>query len=408
MHSTIKQIEKGICAPQGFKAGGLHCGIAKSLEKKDLGLIASELPCSVAGVFTKNKVQAAPITVTKRHIANGRAQAIIVNSGNANACTIDGEDVASKMCALTAEALGIPIDDVVVASTGVIGQPLNIQPVDANIGRLSDSLSCDGGDDCARSIMTTDLVKKEIAVSFELAGKIVKIGGIAKGSGMIHPNMGTMLTFLSTDVDISSFMLDKALRIVVNDTYNMISVDGDTSTNDTAVILANGMAGNPKIEDEGEEFRGFVLALMYVCIYMARMVARDGEGATKLLECQVNGAKDEENARLLAKSVLSSNLFKAAMFGADANWGRVLCAMGYSGADFDPKTVSVAFGSAAGSVTVCKDGCAVSFSEETAKKILSEENIEIKIDLAGGEGTAVGWGCDLTYDYVKINGDYRS
>ncbi|MDR2933399.1 MAG: bifunctional ornithine acetyltransferase/N-acetylglutamate synthase [Oscillospiraceae bacterium] len=406
--NTINQIPGGVCAPQGFKASGMHCGITKKVEKKDIGLIFSTVPCVSAAVYTKNKVKAAPLKVTREHLENGTAQAILCNSGNANACNADGYDVASKMCQIASAFLGIPESEIVVASTGVIGQPLNIHPVDACMKSLVGYLSENGSGEAADAIMTTDLMKKEIAVSFTLGGKECKIGAIAKGSGMIHPNMGTMLSFITTDADITAPMLSKALKMVVEDTFNMVSVDGDTSTNDMAVVLANGLAGNAKIEAQEDDFDTFVIALMYVCIYLARMMAKDGEGATKLLECSVKGAKTEESARILAKSVITSSLFKTAMFGADANWGRVLCALGYAETDFDPAKAEVSFASKAGEILVCRDGCGVAFSESRAKEILLHDEIEVHVDLHQGPGEAVAWGCDLTYDYVKINGDYRS
>ena len=406
--SNIKQITGGVCAPQGFKAGGIHCGIAKAFDKKDLALIVSDIPCAAAAVYTTNVVKAAPLNVTKKHLENGMAQAIICNSGNANACTADAIDVANEMCSIAASALSLEPEDIVVASTGVIGVSLNPHPIDAGMPRLVEDINIEGSDACAAAIMTTDTLKKEIAVEFEISGKTCRIGAICKGSGMIHPNMGTMLCFITTDVDITSEMLDYALGMVIPDTFNMVSVDGDTSTNDMAVMLANGISANVQISKEDENFRQFVQALMVVCIYLSRMIAKDGEGATKLLECSVEGAPDDKTARTLAKSVITSSLFKAAMYGADANWGRVLCAMGYSGAEFDPQTVSVSFTSKAGEIDVCKKGAGVTFSEAVAKQVLSEDEIEIKISLGDGEGQAVAWGCDLTYDYVKINGDYRS
>jgi glutamate N-acetyltransferase/amino-acid N-acetyltransferase len=366
------------------------------------------VPCSAAATYTTNKVKAAPVLVTKAHLADGSAQAILCNSGNANACNPDGDKVANRMCALAAAQLNIPETDIVVASTGVIGQPLNIHPIEAGMKSLAQSLSEEGSDDAVHAIMTTDTSKKEIAVSFTLGGAECRIGAIAKGSGMIHPNMATMLGFLTSDVSISPEMLEKALSLVVKDTFNMVSVDGDTSTNDMAVILANGLARNTRIQMEGQDFDSFVKALTTVCIYLARMMAKDGEGATKLLECSVKGAKDEATARTLAKSVICSSLFKAAMFGADANCGRILCALGYADAEFDPQTVSVSLASKAGEILVCRDGCGLTFNEDKAKIILSEDEIEIHISLNDGSGEAVAWGCDLTYDYVKINGDYRS
>ena len=401
-------IPGGVCAPKGFRAGGLHSGIAKSPDKKDLALIVSDTICSASAVYTKNVVRAAPLEVTRRHLHNGTAQAVVCNSGNANACAAGGEETAAETCKLAAAALGILADDVAVASTGVIGVPLSVEPFRANLPKLAESLSYDGSDDCAAAIMTTDLLKKEIAVEFNLGGKTCRIGAVAKGSGMIHPNMGTMLGFITTDVSITSDMLGPMLLSAVEDTFNMVSVDGDTSTNDMVVVLANGMAGNVQISGKSEDYQTFAKALGEVCTYLARMIAKDGEGATKLLECAVSGDVDEDTARLLAKSVISSSLFKAAMFGADANWGRVLCAMGYSGAEFDPDVVSVSFESEAGELHVCKSGKGIPFSEDKAKEVLSVPEVRINISIGAGSCRAVAWGCDLTYDYVKINGDYRS
>lgn len=405
---TITRISGGVCAPKGFTAAGMHTGIAKSPDKKDLALIYSAVRCPASAVFTKNKVQASPIAVSRRHLEDGMAQAIICNSGNANCCNADGQAVAEQMCALTASHLAIPAEDVLVASTGVIGQPLSIQPVAEGIPALSQMLSPAGSLDCAHAIMTTDTVEKEISVSFLLGDTACTIGAIAKGSGMIHPNMGTMLAFITTDVCIEPSMLQKALQIVVDESFNMVSVDGDTSTNDTAFILANGMAGNPCIQSDGQDFEQFVFALQFVCCDLARKMAGDGEGASKLLECQVNGAPDIQTARVLAKSVITSSLFKAAMFGADANWGRVLCALGYTEADFDITKTQVKFSSSNGEVLVCQDGAGVVFDEDSAKSVLSSNEIVIAVDLFQGDSSAVAWGCDLTYDYVKINGDYRS
>jgi glutamate N-acetyltransferase/amino-acid N-acetyltransferase len=407
---TITQIPGGVCAPVGFTAGGIHCGIAKNPEKKDLALIYSSVRCPAAAVYTKNKVKASPLLVTKEHLDDQMAQAIIANSGNANCCNADGAVVARETCRFVAEKLSISPKDVVVASTGVIGQPLPITPIEQNASRLVNSLSARGGKDAEAAIMTTDTTEKEIAVLFHVGDTLCKMGGMAKGSGMIHPNMGTMLSFLTTDVAISPELLQKALETVVKDTFNMVSVDGDTSTNDMAVILANGMSHNSRIESEGEAYEAFVVALMYVCIYLARMIAGDGEGATKLLECSVSGAPDEETARVLAKSVITSSLVKAAMFGADANCGRVLCALGYADTDteFDTGKVDVKLASNGGEILVCENGLGLTFNEPVAKDILLADEIEILIDLHQGEGSAVAWGCDLTYDYVKINGDYRS
>ena len=404
----IKKISGGVCAAKGFKAGGIHCGIRKNRKKSDLALIVSEKKASAAAVYTLNLVKGAPLTVTKANLADGYAQAVIVNSGNANTCNSNGIEIAEGMCALVEKHTGICASDVVVASTGVIGQKLDLAPIAGGMDALTAALKSDGSCDAAEAIMTTDTKVKEIAFSFTAGGKSCHIGGIAKGSGMIHPNMATMLVFLTTDAAISPEMLGKALSTDIQSTFNMVSVDGDTSTNDMVTILANGMAGNPEITGEGEAFDIFMKALNTVTVWLCRKIAGDGEGATKLLECRVSGAKSEEAAKTVAKSVICSSLTKAAMFGADANWGRILCAIGYSGADVDVTRVDVAFSSAAGTVKVCENGAGIDFSEETAKKILTEKEIDILIDLGSGDGSAVAWGCDLTYDYVKINGDYRT
>ena len=404
----MKLINGGVCAAKGFVANGIHCGIRKNKTKRDLAMILSECPASAAAVYTTNLVKGAPLLVTKAHLANGKAQAVICNSGNANTCNANGIEVAEQMSALVAKELGISANDVVVASTGVIGQPLNLEPIANGIPVLAKGLSKDGGEAAAEGIMTTDTIKKEVAVSFEIGGKTCTLGGIAKGSGMIHPNMATMLVFITTDVAISSAMLQKALSTDITNTFNMVSVDGDTSTNDMVTVLANGMAGNDEITEENEDFAIFMKALNTVTVALCRMIAGDGEGATKLLECKVTGAKDIPTAKTVAKSVICSSLLKAAMFGADANWGRVLCAIGYSGADVDVNAVDVSFRSAKGEIIVCRDGAGVEFSEEIAKEILLEKEIEILISLGKGEGSATAWGCDLTYDYVKINGDYRT
>ena len=404
---TMNQINGGVCAAKGFTANGVHCGIRKNKTKRDLALIYSETPASAAAVYTTNLVKGAPIAVTKKNIANGVAQAMICNSGNANTCNANGVEIAEKMCELVAERLAIPADNVIVASTGVIGQPLDITPIANGIPALVEGL----GDNCiyaCEGIMTTDVKVKEIAFEFEVGGKICRIGGIAKGSGMIHPNMATMLVFVTTDCAISPEMLQAALSEDVKTSFNMISIDGDTSTNDMVSVMANGLAGNKEITEAGYDFDAFCEALHGVTSYLCRMIAADGEGASKLLECVVSGAKDKENARLVAKSVVCSSLFKAAMFGADANWGRVLCAIGYSGADVDVTKVGVAFASAAGEIKVCERGSGVAFSEERAKEILLRDEIQILITLGDGDGEATAWGCDLTYDYVKINGDYRT
>ncbi len=404
----MKIITGGVCAAKGFKANGIHCGIRKNRTKRDLSLIVSDCRATAAAVYTTNLVKGAPLTVTKNHIADGYAQAVICNSGNANTCNANGIEIAEKMSDLVAEATGLAASDVVVASTGVIGQPLNIEPIASGIPALVAGLSTEGGEAAAEGIMTTDLQKKEIAVEFTVGGKVCHIGGIAKGSGMIHPNMATMLVFITTDAAISAPMLQKALSTDIQSTFNMISVDGDTSTNDMVTVLANGMAGNAEITEEGEDFATFMQALNTVNVYLCRMIAADGEGATKLLECRVSGAKDEATAKTVAKSVICSSLLKAAMFGADANWGRVLCAIGYSGADVDVSRVDVSFKSVKGEIAVCKGGAGVDFSEEKAKEILLEKEIEIVVSVGQGEGCATAWGCDLTYDYVKINGDYRT
>ena len=397
----------GVCAAKGFRASGIHCGIRKNKTKKDLALIYSEVQASAAAVYTTNLVKGAPLTVTKKHLQNGKAQAVICNSGNANTCNANGIEIAEKMSGLVSAELGIPAEDVIVASTGVIGQPLDITPIANGMKSLAEGLG-DNSDAAAEGIMTTDTVKKEIAVTFEIGGKTCTIGGIAKGSGMIHPNMATMLVFITTDAAISGEMLSKALSSDIKNTFNMVSVDGDTSTNDMVAVMANGMAGNAEITSEGADFDAFMQALNTVTVYLCRMIAADGEGATKLLECTVKGAKTEAIAKTVAKSIICSSLVKAAMFGSDANWGRVLCAIGYSGADVDVTKVDVSFVSAAGEILVCKDGAGVEFSEEIAKKILLEKEIGISVSLNDGEKNAVAWGCDLTYDYVKINGDYRT
>jgi len=401
-------ISGGVCAAKGFTAGGVHCGVRKNRTKKDLAMIVSEKKASAAAVYTTNLVKGAPLTVTKANIADGYAQAVICNSGNANTCNADGIEIAEKMCAIAADTLQISAKDIVVASTGVIGQPLSILPFESGIPAVAKVLSKDGSDAAAEGIMTTDTVKKEIAVEFTVAGKTCRIGGIAKGSGMIHPNMATMLVFITTDVAIAPAMLQKALSSDIADTFNMVSVDGDTSTNDMVTVLANGMAGNAEITEDGEDFATFMQALNTVTVYLCRCIAGDGEGATKLLECKVDGAVDTATAKTVAKSVICSSLLKAAMFGADANWGRVLCAIGYSGANVDVNKVDVSFKSDKGEILVCKDGAGVDFSEEKAKEILLEKEIDILISLNSGNGSATAWGCDLTYDYVKINGDYRT
>ncbi len=401
-------VDGGVCAPQGFKAGGVHCGIRKNRVKRDLSLIISEKPASASAVYTQNLVKGAPIYVTQRNLADGIAQAAICNSGNANTCNADGEDVAWQMCELTAQATGIKPEDVIVASTGVIGQPLPIEPIKNGMPELASAVHNAGSQEAAEGIMTTDTRLKEVAVSFMLHGVECKLGGIAKGSGMIHPNLATMLVFLTCDAAIAPYMLKKALADNVQDTFNMTSVDGDTSTNDMVCIMANGMAGNSCIEEEGEDYAVFCEALNAVTSTLCRMIAKDGEGATRLLTCIVNGGKTIKDAKLAAKSVVCSSLFKAAIFGADANWGRVLCALGYSGADIGIKAVDVTFRSVKGEIMVCQNGASLPFSEGKAKEILLEDEIDVLITLHDGDASATAWGCDLTYDYVKINGDYRT
>ena len=404
----MKIIAGGVCAAKGFLANGIHCGIRKNKTKRDLALIYSQKRATAASVYTTNKVKGAPLTVTKNNIEDGYAQAVICNSGNANTCNTNGIEIAEQMCQLLSSEMGILSKDVVVASTGVIGQPLDIAPIKNGIPQLVKGLSKDNSRAAAEGIMTTDTRLKEIAVSFNVGGKECKIGGIAKGSGMIHPNMATMLVFITTDCNISSNMLQKALSSDIQKTFNMVSVDGDTSTNDMVTILANGMAENAEITTEGEDFTAFMEALNTVTVYLCRKIAGDGEGATKLLECEVSGACDEENAKIIAKSIICSSLVKAAMFGSDANWGRVLCAIGYSGASVDVNRVDVYFKSNKGEIIVCQNGAGVDFSEEKAKEILLEDEITIVVKLGDGNGQATAWGCDLTYDYVKINGDYRT
>ncbi|MBR3988743.1 MAG: bifunctional glutamate N-acetyltransferase/amino-acid acetyltransferase ArgJ [Clostridia bacterium] len=404
----MKIIEGGVCAAQGFKSGGIHCGIRKNRSKRDLALILSDKKATAAAVYTTNLVKGAPLTVTKSNISDGFAQAVICNSGNANTCNANGIEIATDMCNLVASAINIDAKDVVVASTGVIGEPLSIEPIKNGMASLAESVSVDGNLAAAEAIMTTDTKVKSIAVSFEIDGVECKIGGIAKGSGMIHPNMATMLVFITTDCAISAEMLQKALSSDITETFNMISVDGDTSTNDMVTVLANGMAGNAEITAEGEAFSNFMKALNTVTVHFCRSIAADGEGATKLLECKVEGAQSLSTAKSAAKAVICSSLLKAAMFGADANWGRVLCAIGYGTTDVDVNKVDVSFKSAKGQVDVCKNGAGIPFSEEKAKEVLLEDEIDILINLNNGEFSSTAWGCDLTYDYVKINGDYRT
>lgn len=423
----VKFVSGGVCAAKGFRANGIQCGLAhkpltdgetanaaannalpSAKKKNDLALIAADNECTAAAVYTTNKVKGAPILVTKEHLENGRARAVIVNSVNANTCNADGVEKANRMCELTARELGISEDDVIVASTGVIGQVLPIEPIANGMKALAEGLTYDGNPRAVEAIMTTDTVPKEAAVQFELGGVTCTMGGMLKGSGMIHPNMATTLTFITTDADISAELLQKALSDTVKVTLNRASVDGDTSTNDMVCVMASGGAGNAPVETEGADFEAFKNALYAIMMNLARMMARDGEGATKLIECTATGADCDKTAETVAKSVITSSLFKAAMFGEDANWGRILCAVGYAQADFDINKVGVDISSEKGSIAVCRNGAGVEFSEEKAKEILGEEVIEILISLGGGVGKATAWGCDLTYDYVKINGDYRS
>ena len=407
----VSWIDGGVCAAQGFRAAGLHVGVkTHNVNKKDVALIVSDADCAAAAVFTTNVVKAAPIHVTKAHLANGRARAVVANSGNANACAPLGEENAKRMCAAAAKAIGCGAEDVLVCSTGVIGQTLRVNVIEEGMEELASLLeqSGAGSDAAAHAIMTTDTVKKEAAVETTVGGKTVRIGGIAKGSGMIHPNMGTMLCFITTDCAISPEMIRKALVDTAHVSFNRISVDGDTSTNDTCLVLANGLAGNETITGEGEDYAAFLEALKALCVRLARMMAKDGEGARHLITCTVSGAKDEESAQTIAKSVISSTLTKAAIFGCDANWGRVLCAMGYSGEEFDPDKVDVAFASAAGEIPVCRQGRGLDFDEDLAKRILTEDEVEIRVRMGEGDAACTCWGCDITYDYIKINGDYRT
>lgn len=413
----MKIIEGGVCAAKGFKANGVYCGIKKSAadsentkHKNDLGMIYSEVPCTTAAVYTTNKVKGAPIIVTKKNLekTGGISQAVIVNSKNANTCNADGEQKAQRMCELAAGVLGIKPEDVVVASTGVIGQVLPIEPIENAVDKLAAGLSADGHEEAATAIMTTDTIKKEYAVEFEIAGTVCKLGGMAKGSGMIHPNMATTLNFITTDAAISAKMLQKALDEIVKVTYNCLSIDGDTSTNDMVSLMANGLAQNAEITAEGEDFETFKAALYEVMMNLTKMLAKDGEGATKLIECDCSGCPDKDTAITVAKSVIGSTLFKCAIFGEDANWGRVLCAVGYADAEFEINKVDVDLKSEFGTIAVCRDGAGVDFSEEKAAEILKSDEIYVLINLNAGEESAKAWGCDMTYDYVKINGDYRT
>lgn len=415
----FKIIDEGVCAPKGFKANGVYCGIKKSANaeqnpnsphKNDLGMIVSDEICTCAAVYTTNKVKGAPILVTKSNLekTNSHAKAVIVNSKNANTCNADGVEKASKMCELAAEALGIDDCQVVVASTGVIGQILPIEPIEKGIKPLVEGLSYTGNEEAATAIMTTDTIKKEYAVEFSVNGKTCRVGGMAKGSGMIHPNMATTLNFITSDVNISAKMLQAALDDIVKVTYNCLSIDGDTSTNDMVSVMANGLAGNDEIISEGEEFSSFKTALYEVMMNLTKMLAKDGEGASKLIECECKGCADKDTAITVAKSVVGSTLFKCAVFGEDANWGRILCAVGYAPAEFDINKVDVDIKSEFGEIAVCRNGAGVDFSEEKAAEVLKSDEIYVIIDLNAGESSAKAWGCDLTYDYVKINGDYRT
>ena len=404
----MKYINGGVTAAKGFKASGIHCGIRKNQTKKDLAMIVSETKCTAAAVYTQNKVYGAPITVTRNNISDGYAQAVIVNSGNANTCNADGVEKAQMMCDIASKALGVDSKDVIVASTGVIGMTLDITPIAEGAPALASQISEKGGHDCAEAIMTTDTLPKEVAVEMEIGGKKVTLGACCKGSGMIHPNMATMLCFMTTDCNISSAYLQKALSDVVKDTFNMISVDGDTSTNDMVCIMANGKAENDIIDSDSADFETFKQALMSVSVKLSRLIAGDGEGAQRLLECNVTACTDEATAKKIAKSIICSSLVKTAMFGADANWGRILCAIGYTEGDFSVDTIDVYLSSCKGTIKVCENGAGIPFSEEKAKERLLESEITLDVDMRQGEYSATAWGCDLTYDYVKINGDYRT
>ncbi|MDR0851662.1 MAG: bifunctional glutamate N-acetyltransferase/amino-acid acetyltransferase ArgJ [Clostridiales Family XIII bacterium] len=400
--------EGGICAPKGFRAGGVHCGFRKNTKKKDLGIIVSDVRCSAAAVYTQNKVKGAPILVNREHLKNGKAQAVICNSGNANTCAPGGVEIARATCRLAADALGMEAEDVIVCSTGVIGEPISIETFQNGIPRLVKKLSYEGSDEMAKAIMTTDTLKKETAVTFTLGGKKCSIGGIAKGSGMINPNMATMLSFLTTDIAISSDMLRVALERDIIETYNQISIDGDTSTNDTVSILANGLAGNPEIDAPGDDFNLFKEALRTVTVQLCRGIVKDGEGATKMIECVVKNAPTGSIARIIASSVIQSDLVKTAVFGEDANWGRVLCAVGYADADFECGHIDIFLSSSAGKIQVCRASEAIAFDEDHAKAILKQDELWITVDLHDGEKSGASYGCDLTYDYVRINGRYRT
>lgn len=402
----MKIIEGGVCAAKGFKAGSVRCGVKESRTNDDTAIIFSECECTAAATYTMNRVKAAPLYVTMEHLEDGIARAIVANAGNANACAPDGMENARRMAKAAAQLLGVAETDVAVASTGVIGQRLNIECIEEHLPELK--LEDNASEKANRAIMTTDTKPKTAAVEFTIGGKTCRIGGICKGSGMIHPNMGTMLCFITTDCAIDPSLLRSALREVVSKTFNRISVDGDTSTNDTCIVMANGMAGNELLDWKSEEYHAFYNALYEVALTLAKKMAADGEGASRLISCTVKHSRAEEYAERLAKAVIASSLVKAAMYGADANWGRVLCAMGYSKAPFRPEFVNIGFSSAAGSITVCENGEAVDFDEDIAKKILLEKEVSIDVDIQEGEEEATAYGCDLTYDYVRINGDYRT
>lgn len=404
----MKHIDGGVTAAKGFVANGVHCGIRKSQKKLDLGLVFSEVPCHAAGIYTQNKVKGAPILVDQEHLKNGIAQGVIVNSGIANTCAADGIDTANQTCKAVSADLDINAEDIIVASTGVIGVSLPVDKMVSAMPELVAGLSKEGGQLFSQAILTTDTVAKEVAVTFEIAGKTCTLGGAAKGSGMINPNMATMLSFITTDAAVSVVALQRALKDAADATYNMVSVDGDTSTNDTLTIMANGLAENSEIQLGTTEYNVFFEALLEVSEVLAKMLAKDGEGATKLVECQVIDAPDEHTARILAKAVISSSLVKAAMFGSDANWGRILCALGYAEASFDISKVAVSFQSAGGKIVVCENGAGILFDEELAQKVLCENEVGIIVQLHQGSSKATAWGCDLSYEYVKINGDYRS
>lgn len=417
MQNKFEFKDGGICAAKGFKASGTYCGIKKPANddpsikhKNDICLYTSDVVCNAAAVYTQNKVKGAPIIVTKANLekSGNKAIAVIANSKNANTCNADGVEKANKMCELVANELNIPQEQVIVASTGVIGQILPIEPIEKAVPVLAKGLCYNKHLEAATAIMTTDTVKKEYAVEFDINGVKCTVGGMAKGSGMIHPNMATTLNFITTDCAIGSELLQKALSEIVKVTYNCLSIDGDTSTNDMVCLMANGLAFNDEITEENEYFKTFKAALYEVMANLTRMLAKDGEGATKLLECITSGAKDKDTAITVAKSVVCSTLFKAAMFGEDANWGRVLCAIGYADAEFDINKVDVDLKSDKGEIAVCRNGAGVEFSEEKASEVLSEDEIYILINLNDGDEQATAWGCDLTYDYVKINGDYRT